>query len=69
MNLLELDNGPFIAKMLLVQAGIAAGDDEYDQYEITKFTITVEETIIVNRGVEYHLFAMEKKHESDECST
>ena len=61
ISLLELEYGPFMAKMLLVQAGIAAGDDEHDQYEITKFTITVEKTIIVNRGIEYHLVTMEKK--------
>jgi len=60
LNLLELEYGAFIAKMLLVQAGISAGDDRDDQYEITKFTMTMGETVIANRGVEYHLLNREK---------
>ena len=61
MDLLALENGAFIAKLMLVQAGITPhGDQGYeydpgDQYEITRAEITAQETIVVNHGYEIHL--------------
>ena len=40
----------FLAKLLLVQAGVS-----FDQYEITLFEVDVEQIHIVNYGKDYYL--------------
>ena len=57
---MNLENGAFIAKLLLVQAGVPPHgfpEEPGDQYEITSAVITAQETVIVNHSVEYHLKA------------